>query len=44
MLDISMIWFTAAVPVAFVLILVHASARLALRFCGQSPDAQPPKS
>ena len=38
MLDVSMIWFTAAVPVAFLLILVHLSARLALRFSGQMPD------
>jgi len=39
MLDVSMIWFTAAVPLAFVLILVHLSARLALRMTGQMPDA-----
>jgi TRAP-type transport system small permease protein len=38
MLDVSMIWFTAAVPVAFLLILVHLSARLALRLSGQMPD------
>lgn len=43
MLDMSMIWFTACVPLAFLLILVHLSARLALRFSGQMPDAQPPE-
>lgn len=32
MIDLSMIWFTAAVPVAFTLILVHAAAQLAMRF------------
>ncbi|PHR21062.1 MAG: hypothetical protein COA37_14340 [Hoeflea sp.] len=40
MLDISMVWFTAAVPIAFLLILVHLGARLALRFSGQMPDAE----
>jgi len=40
MLDVSMIWFTAAVPLAFVLILVHLSARLALRITGQMPDVK----
>ncbi|MEM5471801.1 TRAP transporter small permease subunit [Hoeflea sp. AS60] len=44
MLDVSMIWFTAAVPLAFVLVLVHLSARLALRFAGQLPDVQTPDS
>lgn len=37
MLDIPMIWFTAAVPVAFALILVHLLARLALQATGQLP-------
>ncbi|MEM5493033.1 TRAP transporter small permease subunit [Hoeflea sp. AS16] len=40
MLDVSMVWFTAAVPIAFLLILVHLSARLALRFSGQMPDTE----
>ena len=37
MLDIPMIWFTAAVPLAFVLILVHLSARLTMQATGQLP-------
>jgi len=34
MLDLPMIWFTAAVPLAFVLIVLHACADLAVRFTG----------
>lgn len=41
MLDIPMIWFTAAVPLAFVLILIHLAARLAMQATGQSPVAEP---
>jgi TRAP-type C4-dicarboxylate transport system permease small subunit len=37
MLDISMIWFTAAVPLAFALILIHLLARLAMQATGQLP-------
>lgn len=37
MLDIPMIWFTSAVPLAFTLILLHMAARLALQFTGQLP-------
>lgn len=44
MLDVSMIWFTAAVPLAFLLILVHLIARLALRFSGQMPGIATPNS
>jgi TRAP-type C4-dicarboxylate transport system permease small subunit len=32
MIDLSMIWFTAAVPIAFILIVIHAIAHLAMRF------------
>ena len=38
MLDVPMIWFTAAVPLAFVLILVHLLAGLMIRATGQLPD------
>jgi hypothetical protein len=31
MIDLSMIWFTAAVPLAFLLITIHAIAQFALR-------------
>ena len=31
MLDVPMVWFTAAIPVAFVLILIHLAADLAQR-------------
>ena len=37
MLDISMIWFTAAVPLAFVLILIHLAARVSMQATGQLP-------
>jgi TRAP-type C4-dicarboxylate transport system permease small subunit len=36
MLDVAMIWFTAAVPLAFALILVHLLAGLAMRMTGQA--------
>ena len=35
MIDVAMIWFTAAVPLAFVLILVHLAAGLMIRATGQ---------
>ncbi|SDJ18027.1 TRAP transporter small permease [Lutimaribacter saemankumensis] len=41
MLDIPMIWFTAAVPLAFVLIVIHLAARLAMQASGQLPVAEP---
>ncbi|MDK3017098.1 TRAP transporter small permease [Pseudodonghicola flavimaris] len=41
MLDVPMIWFTAAVPLAFVLILIHLAARLSLQATGQLPVATP---
>ncbi|WP_108661538.1 TRAP transporter small permease [Acuticoccus kandeliae] len=34
MLDVSMIWFTAAVPLAFLIITIHAIAGLAAAFAG----------
>jgi TRAP-type transport system small permease protein len=34
MIPLSMVWFTAAVPVAFVLILIHTAAALAQRLAG----------
>ena len=40
MLSIPMIWFTAAVPVAFVIIMVHVTATLALHL---STGAPPPE-
>ena len=42
MLDIPMIWFTAAVPLAFVLVLIHLAARLAMQATGQMPVAELP--
>lgn len=36
MLDVAMIWFTGAVPLAFALILVHLLAGLAMRATGQA--------
>ncbi|MCF3595378.1 TRAP transporter small permease subunit [Rhodobacteraceae bacterium LMO-12] len=42
MLDVSMIWFTAAVPLAFVLILVHLLAGLMIRATGQSLEPATP--
>ena len=44
MLDVSMVWFTAAVPLAFLLILIHLIARLALRVSGQMPGIATPNS
>jgi len=40
MLDIPMIWFTAAVPLAFTLILIHLAARLTMQATGQLPVPQ----
>lgn len=37
MLGVPMIWFTAAVPVAFAIIAVHAAASLAVQFAGHAP-------
>ncbi|HPD92176.1 MAG TPA: TRAP transporter small permease subunit [Pararhodobacter sp.] len=37
MIPLPMIWFTAAVPLAFALILVHLAARLALQATDQLP-------
>lgn len=31
MIDLPMIWFTAAVPIAFILVVIHAAAQLAMR-------------
>lgn len=42
MLDIAMIWFTAAVPLAFALILIHMLADLSMRATGQHIHADPP--
>ncbi len=41
MLDVPMIWFTAAVPLAFALILIHLAARLAMQATGQLPVSRP---
>jgi TRAP-type C4-dicarboxylate transport system permease small subunit len=38
MIDVSMIWFTIAVPVAFTLILIHLMADLAMRASGQGSE------
>lgn len=35
MLDVSMIWFTAAVPLAFVIIVIHTVSDLMMRFSSQ---------
>lgn len=41
MLDVAMIWFTMAVPLAFCLILIHLSADVLMRLTGQSePQAE----
>jgi len=37
MIDLPMIFFTAAVPVAFALIVIHLFARLAMQLTGQLP-------
>lgn len=42
MIPVSMIWFTAAVPIAFTLILIHLAARLARRAAGEAPEAAAP--
>ena len=34
MIDLSMVWFTASVPIAFVLIVVHAAAQFSMRLAG----------
>lgn len=39
MIDISMAWFTSAVPVAFAIILVHLAADLATAFAAQGGTA-----
>lgn len=42
MLGVPMIWFTAAVPVAFAIIMVHVLAGLVTRFAGApAPDPDP---
>ena len=40
MLDVPMVWFTAAVPLAFALIVVHLVARLTMQATGQLPVPQ----
>lgn len=42
MLELAMIWFTAAVPVAFVLILIHMLAEVMMRATGQYIPSDPP--
>lgn len=37
MLDVPMIWFTVAVPLAFVIIIIHALSETATRLSGQMP-------
>lgn len=37
MMDVPMIWFTSAVPLAFALILLHLVARLGMQLTGQLP-------
>lgn len=37
MMDIPMIWFTSAIPLAFTLILLHLAARVAMQLTGQMP-------
>ncbi|MDX2484936.1 MAG: TRAP transporter small permease subunit [Pseudodonghicola sp.] len=41
MLDIPMIWFTGAVPLAFALILIHLAARLTMQATGQLTVPEP---
>jgi len=41
MLDVAMIWFTAAVPLAFLLILIHLIADVLMRATGQYPPEAP---
>jgi TRAP-type C4-dicarboxylate transport system permease small subunit len=40
MLDVAMIWFTAAVPLAFAIILIHALADFLMRATGQYVSVQ----
>ncbi len=42
MIDISMLWFTAAVPIAFTLILIHLTADLAMRASGANSERSEP--
>lgn len=37
MMDIPMVWFTSAIPLAFTLILLHLAARVAMQLTGQMP-------
>jgi TRAP-type C4-dicarboxylate transport system permease small subunit len=39
MIPVSMIWFTSAVPIAFVIIVVHALAALAMHLAGEEQVA-----
>ena len=41
MLDIPMVWFTAAVPLAFALITIHLLARVLMQATGQLPAPAP---
>ena len=41
MIPVSMIWFTAAVPIAFTLILIHVAASLSMQATGQAPAQAP---
>ncbi|MBN8293572.1 TRAP transporter small permease subunit [Rhodobacter sp. NTK016B] len=41
MIPVSMIWFTAAVPIAFILILIHVAASLSMQATGQAPARAP---
>lgn len=42
MIPLPMIFFTAAVPLAFALIVLHLAARLAMRFSGTEPKESAP--
>ena len=44
MLDVPMIWFTAAVPLAFVIIVIHTAAALTMRLTGPAaiPETEEP--
>jgi hypothetical protein len=42
MLDVAMIWFTAAVPLAFILILIHTLAITLMRLTEARPDPSRP--
>lgn len=41
MIDVSMIWFTAAVPLAFAIIVLHMLAMTLMRVMGQMPQPLP---